>query len=135
VLINSNKILTIKSDKSELKKVEQFLSALFDEYNLPKDNYNRTLLCVSEAVINSIEHGNRNDRGKKVIIEVECRLNQINVRINDEGEGFDFSEIEDPTIKANIRKESGRGIFIIKSLSDSLKFNKKGNSIQLKIDC
>jgi len=134
-MLRAPKILVIKSDKSELKKVEIFLSDVFSEFHLTRNYFNKTLLCVSEAVINSIEHGNRFDRKKLVTIKIECSKNELHVEINDEGEGFDLKVVDDPTKKENIIKESGRGIHIIKSLSDSLKYNKKGNSIQLKIEC
>lgn len=129
------KILVIKSDKTELRKVENFLSEIFNEYDLTQKNYNKALLCVSEAVINSIEHGNQYDTKKRVTIEINCNLGEINVGIIDEGDGFNFEEIRDPTKKENITNESGRGIHIIKSLSDSLKYNDKGNCVQLKIEC
>ena len=135
MLPNSNKILVIKSDKSELKKVEIFLRKLFKESNFEERNYNRLWLCVSEAVVNSIEHGNQNNKDKKVTIEVDCNSNRIYVKVKDEGKGFNIETIDDPTNKTNILKESGRGIHIIRSLSDSIKYNRKGNSVQLKIEC
>jgi len=134
-MLRAPKILVIKSDKTELKKVDLFLSEVFKEFHLTRNNFNKTLLCISEAVINSIEHGNHYDRKKLVTIQLECSKNELHVEINDEGEGFDFKMIEDPTKEVNITKESGRGIHIIRSLSDSIKYNKKGNRVQLKIEC
>ena len=135
MLTGTNKKLVIYSDKSELTKVEKFISDIFDENNLKYTNYNRVLLCVSEAVINSIEHGNRNDKKKRVTIEAECYSHRILVKIKDEGNGFNIEMVDDPTSSYNVKKESGRGIHIIRSLSDSLKYNTKGNSVQLKIKC
>jgi serine/threonine-protein kinase RsbW len=134
-VLNATKILVIKSDKSELKKVEKFVTDVFREFNLTRNNFNKTLLCISEAVINSIEHGNQFDRKKSVTIQMECNKDELHVEIYDEGEGFDLSNVENPTKRENIKRESGRGIYIIKSLSDSLQYNKKGNSVQLKIEC
>ena len=130
-----NKILVINSSKSELRKVEKFLHDIFEEHCLNKIHFNRVLLCVSEAVINSIEHGNKNSRSKSVTVEVKCELDNINVKVKDEGSGFDLKEVENPTLKNNVKKESGRGIHIIRALSDSLKYNQAGNSVQLKIEC
>ncbi len=135
MLSSSNNILVIKSDKSELKKVEIFLRKLFEENSFSEKNFNRVWLCVSEAVINSIEHGNKNNKLKKVTIEVDCSSNRVSIKIKDEGKGFDIEMLEDPTDDSNILKESGRGIHIIRSLSDSLTYNRKGNSVQLKIEC
>lgn len=134
-MLKTPKILVIRSDKSELKNVENFLAEVFKEFNLSLDNFNKTLLCISEAVINSIEHGNQFDRRKSVTIQMDYVRNELHIEINDEGEGFDLNRIKDPTKEENIKDESGRGIHIIKSLSQSLRYNKKGNKLQLKIDC
>jgi serine/threonine-protein kinase RsbW len=128
-------ILVIYSDKSELEKVSAFLTEIFTENHLSFSSFNKVLLCVSEAVINSIEHGNQNDRNKLVTIKITCEPSLIHVQIQDEGKGFNFSNIENPILTKNLKKESGRGIYIIKSLSDSLIYNEKGNEIQLKIEC
>lgn len=127
--------MVINSHKSELRKVEKFIDAIFKENSLNRVHFNRVILCVSEAVINSIEHGNKNDTNKTVTIEVNCDLENIDVKIEDEGSGFDLKEVENPTTKNNVKKESGRGIYIIRTLSDNLKYNQSGNSVQLKIDC
>ncbi len=129
------KILVIKSDKSELKKVESFLKDIFKEYNVNQINFNKIYLCVSEAVINSIKHGNKKDNSKNVTIEAAFSENEIIVHVEDEGEGFDMEKINEPTSKENIRSESGRGIFIIKNLSKNMEYNEKGNRIQFKIEC
>ncbi len=129
------KILVIKSDVSELKNVEFFLKNVLDEFNLTQKYFNKIYLCISEAVINSIKHGNKNDLNKSVSIGINCNKNLINVDIEDEGEGFDFKNVEDPTLKSNLKKESGRGILLIKNMCDTLEYNQKGNRLQIKINC
>ena len=129
------KLLVIKSEISELKKVENFIIEIFKEYDLKKKYFNKIYVCVSEAVVNSIKHGNKNDENKTVSIGIDCDLKEINVLIEDEGEGFDIKKVKDPTLRENIKNESGRGIFIIKNLSDKLEYNEKGNRIQFKIEC
>jgi serine/threonine-protein kinase RsbW len=129
------KILVIKSDVEELKKVESFLIDIFNECNLERKYFNKIYLCISEAVVNSIKHGNKNDLNKNVYIEVDCKMPEVDIQIEDEGDGFDINEINDPTNKENIKNESGRGIFIIRKLSDKMEFNERGNRIQLKIEC
>ena len=88
MLTGTNKILVINSDKSELRKVEGFIKEIFEQNKLDKSYYNRVLLCISEAVINSIEHGNQYDFNKSVTIEVRCNINHIFIRVQDEGKGF-----------------------------------------------
>ena len=132
---NLPKILKINSDISELSRVEVFVKELFREHSIPKRYFNKVLLCVSEGVINSIEHGNQNDDKKKVSIFANCGGEGIVVEIKDEGRGFDMHSIHDPTNEKNIKKESGRGIHIIKSLSEKFEYNKEEKSIQFKINC
>jgi serine/threonine-protein kinase RsbW len=127
-------ILTIESDKKELIKVEAFLRNIFENKHLPEESFNKVLLCISEAVINSIEHGNRNTEGKKVCVAVVCEKNDLVVEVTDEGEGFDYERIPDPTAVENIRKERGRGIFLIRSVCNNLKFKDKGNCVEFKIE-
>lgn len=134
-MTESPDILVIKSDKNELKRTEEFLLSFFRKKNLPEEHFNRVFLCLSEAVMNSIQHGNRNDKKKQVSILADCKKEFITIEISDEGDGFDYNNIENPTIKQNIKKESGRGIHIIKSLSNGLEFKEKGKCIQFKIEC
>jgi serine/threonine-protein kinase RsbW len=129
------KILDIKSDISELRKVERFLTEIFREFNLTEKYFNNTYLCISEAVVNSIKHGNKNDINKNISIVVNCNLTELNVLVEDEGNGFDLSVIPDPTCEKNLKNESGRGIFIIKALTSKIEYNEKGNRIQFKINC
>ena len=130
---NPSKILEIKSDISELKRVELFVNELFDEYNIPIKYFNSVYLCISEAVINSIIHGNKNDVNKQVYMTASFNGKVLNVKIEDEGEGFILKNVKDPIEYCNIKNETGRGIHIIKTLSDIIKYNKKGNSIYFKI--
>ena len=130
---NPPKILVIKSDTSELNNVEVFVKELFTENNIPRKYFNKVFLCVSEGVVNSIEHGNKNDCNKEVCIFADCESETISVEIKDEGDGFNLEEVADPTSPENIRKESGRGLHIISALSEQIEYNK--NSIQFKIEC
>ncbi len=128
-------ILVINSELSEIQKVESFLKDKFAECDLPAKYFNKVLLCVSEAVTNAIRHGNKHNVYKKVKITVWCTDKDVQIQVEDEGEGFDIVKVEDPTLKENIRKESGRGIYIIKKLSDTLEYNKKGNKVKFKLIC
>lgn len=135
MIIRPPKILVINSDVIELIKVETFLTNIFKEYNLEKKYFNKVYLCISEAVVNSIKHGNKNDRNKNISIEVSYKRPEINIMIEDEGNGFDLNKISDPTSENNIKNESGRGIFIIRTLTNQIEYNEKGNRIQFKIEC
>lgn len=129
------KILVIKSDIAELKKVEDFIINIFNENNLELKYFNKIYLCVSEAVLNSIKHGNKNDLKKNVVIKIDFNTEQFKIQVEDEGDGFDLNKIKDPTKRRNLKNEEGRGIFIITKLSEQIEYNKKGNHVQFNIDC
>ena len=126
-------ILNIYSNTENLQKVDLFLRGLLNEFVLPENLYNRFYLCVSEAVVNAIEHGNKSDKSKLVTIEAVLEDDFAKIKISDEGQGFDTTFLKDPTCTENIRKESGRGLFIIKNYTDDLQFKDKGNIIEFKI--
>ena len=90
------------------------------------------MLCVSEAIINSIQHGNKRDFDKNVVIKVNAETECINIQIKDQGDGFDLKRISDPTKIENIKKESGRGLLIMRALCDSVEYKDGGNCICLK---
>jgi len=128
-------ILHISSETSEIKKVETVLKNFFIEHNLAEKYFNKVFLCISEAVTDSIEHGNKKDRNKKVTILLWMLKNKLFVEIKDEGDGFNYENLESPIEKNNLKKETGRGIFIIKNMVDNLSFNDCGNTLQLEIKC
>lgn len=135
MISNPPKILVIKSNKSELAIVKVFVNELFVNNKISIKYFNKVFLCISEAVVNSIEHGNKNDSNKKISIFTDCESESVYVEIKDEGEGFNLEKIEDPTCIENIKKETGRGLHIIKSLSEQIEYNWEKKSIQFKIEC
>ncbi|NOY95948.1 MAG: ATP-binding protein [Chlorobi bacterium] len=129
---NKRKI-KIYSDTKYLPEVEKFINEIFEEFKVPHELYNKYYLCISEAVINSIEHGNRYDINKAVIIRFVLKKKYLKFIISDEGNGFDINNTYDPTTKENIKKEKGRGLYIIKSLVEGIRFKKNGRIIELKL--
>ncbi|QIA06533.1 ATP-binding protein [Draconibacterium halophilum] len=128
-------ILVIKSISTEINNVEKFVKAIFNYHNIPKSCFNPVFLCISEAMTNSIVHGNKEDHQKTVELNIDCKSHLIQVRVTDEGEGFDIEKVPDPTHTDNLLKETGRGLHIIKSIAQNVKFNSKGNSLSFEISC
>jgi serine/threonine-protein kinase RsbW len=126
----------IESDRSEILKIEKLLSKLNEEFDLEMEKFVNFQIAVSEALINAIVHGNQEDKNKKVFCDLQYAGKQMKVKIRDEGEGFDFNKVPDPTSDENILKEHGRGIFIIRSLVDDCKCiaSDKGTEIILTVN-
>jgi serine/threonine-protein kinase RsbW len=112
--------LIIPSDLEQLEKVHEFIYSICQENQISDDDEFKINLAVSEAVSNSIIHGNRNEYEKNVEINFKLMDNEITISISDEGEGFDIESAPDPTTEENLLKESGRGIFLIKKYMHSV---------------
>lgn len=124
--------LQLASKIESISLLENFIDQLNEKYNFSDEVYANVLTCLSEAVINSIVHGNSEEPEKKVYINLEVIDNKRLVfNVSDEGNGFDFNNIPDPTSPENIENLSGRGVFIIKKLADQCIFNSKGNEVEL----
>ena len=74
------------------------------------------------------------DASKQVCLEAWEENNKFHVSIEDEGQGFDYNHIPDPTLPDNILKDAGRGLYIMKTLSDELIFEKNGAKVTLIFD-
>jgi serine/threonine-protein kinase RsbW len=92
-------------------------------------------LCValSESLANAIVCGNQEDLSKWVEVRAELRTDTIVVQVTDEGDGFDPATVKDPTGPDDLEEPCGRGLFLIRSLVDEVRFNPKGNSICLTL--
>ena len=86
---------------------------------------------LAEALSNAMLYGNASDPEKRVRVEVTIRVEEVAVRVTDQGVGFDPTTVPDPTLPDNISKSGGRGIFLMKSLMDEVRFNEQGNSVTL----
>jgi len=121
----------IFSDPELMPEVEQFVLDVAEEVGLNENKFNNIALAVAEAISNSIKHGNKNDKNKKVFIKIEVKNDQMIVTLKDEGTGFDPNTVPDPTRPENILKESGRGVHIMRSLLDDLRYNFTPNGTEI----
>lgn len=113
----------LKTDRDEIKRVEEILKRINKVLCFPEDKFVNLLIAVSEALVNAIVHGNQLDTLKKVFLNITYNDSFITVRVQDQGSGFDTSQIPDPTLDENLLSEHGRGLFIIKSLVDKYTLN------------
>ncbi|MCX6250305.1 MAG: ATP-binding protein [Bacteroidetes bacterium] len=124
--------LIISSTMNEMTKVILFVEEICDTYHLNETYYGNILVSIEEAVRNAILHGNKNDTRKNVTIASEWIRNGLKFTVEDEGEGFDFDSVPDPLdISGNADKRRGTGIFLIKTLSDQVRYNAKGNAVEI----
>lgn len=126
------KNLTFPSTSDSLHLVEALIDEISAEMHLDEDYYGNILIAVTEAVNNAINHGNKQDPNKTVsFVFTENDDHSISFKIADQGSGFDFENIPDPTAPENIEKVNGRGVFLMKQLSDGVSFEDNGRVVEL----
>lgn len=126
------KELRIPSEVENLRMVEKAIDELSMELDLSDEVYGNVLVATMEATNNAIVHGNQADPGKLVNIAIKLDSHELEVLVEDQGPGFDFSSVPDPTAPENIEKINGRGIFLMERLTDELVYMEEGRKVVLK---
>lgn len=125
------KKIIIESKLENICAVEKLIDEVSEEIKISSDIYGKVLIATIEAVNNCIVHGNKLNPEKKVFINLFIENRVLHIIIEDEGPGFDFNKVPDPTTPENIENISGRGVFLMKKLADNLIFNDKGTQVEL----
>jgi len=89
-------------------------------------------LCLEEALVNAIRHGNGYDSAKSVQVVSQISVNRCRIEITDEGEGFDPGEVPDPTDEDHLDLPSGRGVHLIRSFMSTVHYNASGNTVTME---
>ncbi len=126
--------LVFNSDTKNINLVEKLIDELSNQYNLHNDIYGKLLLGVVEGVNNAIVHGNKLDKDKNVTIYYCVEENKVLFTIIDEGTGFDYTNIPDPTKPENLEKTHGRGIFLMHHLADEIEFDNNGSTVKMQFN-
>ena len=126
-----NREIEIFSKVENICTIEKLIDEVSEELKISSDLYGKILISSIEGINNSIVHGNKNDERKKVRFSIQKIKNKIKIFIEDQGRGFDFNNVPDPTKPENIENISGRGIFLMKKLADEIYFHNNGSKIEL----
>lgn len=121
----------IPSIKENVSVVESFIENVGEKIRIEETIYGNVLVSVTEAVNNAIVHGNKEDKNKKVRLALKQNKKSVRFIVEDEGMGFDHNTLPDPTNPKNLEKVKGRGIFLIKSLSDKTTFKQGGRVVEM----
>jgi len=126
-----NYSIKIASIRENVRVAENFIESAKNKYNIADDMYGNVMVAVIESVSNAIIHGNKQDESKKVDLVLQVDEKEICIEVTDEGNGYDYGNIPDPTLPENLEKPGGRGVFLMKSLCDKVNFYENGRKIQL----
>lgn len=122
-------LITVPSDIKYIKKVSSKILEKVSSYCKDSDILFDIKLCVEEAVRNAMVHGNLSDKRKKVSALLRVDHGKAFIEITDEGRGFDHKKVPDPTEADNMLRNSGRGVYLIKNLMDSVEYKGSGNKL------
>ena len=117
----------------EIRRVEKFLEEVNKQTRLDDGTFHRLFVSATEAVNNAILHGNKSDPAKKVCVRCVVNKDSIMVSVSDEGGGFDPASVPNPLDEQNLLKESGRGIFLIRSMMDRVDFHPTGTGTTVEM--
>ena len=123
--------ISIPSLIENIQIIESFIDNAKEDFEINDDLYGNIMISVTECISNAIVHGNQSDSSKMVHLELQLEPGLLRCSIEDEGNGFDFNQLPDPTDPENLEKTGGRGIFLMKHLSDEVKFEDGGKKIVL----
>ena len=124
--------LILDSSSESIHIVEKLIDTICSTYKVNEDNYGNILVAITEALNNAIYHGNKSDPGKKIEIAFKSDPNKMTFSIRDEGKGFDYDHLPDPTDPKNLEKPTGRGVFLMHRLADKVEFSEKGRCVALE---
>ncbi len=114
----------MESTLESVNKAEEMADQMAARAGLDEDTRGGFSMAVREGMINAILHGNQYDPAKRVNLTFERNQQELIVTITDEGKGFIPEEVPDPLAPENLLKQSGRGIFLMRTFMDEVRFRK-----------
>lgn len=123
--------LSFKSKPENIAIVERLIDEICEKHRVIEEHYGDILIAMTEGVNNAIVHGNKLDIRKNVSVEYETRKKDLFFRITDEGPGFDYDNLPDPTAPENLERPNGRGVFLMRNLADECTFEDDGRVVEI----
>jgi serine/threonine-protein kinase RsbW len=131
MVLAENQKIRITSKAENIILVERMIEDVCDLFNISEDFYGNILVAVTEAVNNAIYHGNQANPTKNIDISFKSANDYVSFIIKDEGSGFSYDTLPDPTNPENIEKPNGRGVFLMRNLADKVSFEDNGSKVIL----
>lgn len=131
-MTTADKVYTFSSSTENIRIVENLVEELVQEFKISEEFYGNILIALTEAVNNAIVHGNKLNPELQVKVVCKAEDKKLIFTIEDEGPGFDYDNLPDPTAPENIEKPNGRGVFLMRNLADDCEFHEDGKIVQLE---
>jgi serine/threonine-protein kinase RsbW len=131
---NNLTVLKMRSNAQSINQVTDLVAQVSEKLRLTPDTFGNVLVSLTEAVNNAIIHGNKQDESKYVEVMMQQKADKLSVTVKDQGKGFDYSSVADPTEAANLCRCGGRGVFLMRQLSQNCKFSENGRVVNMEFD-
>lgn len=126
--------MTLSSRFENIEMAQHLCGKLLEGRDVPDETRHWILMALREALANAIKHGNLQNVAKRVDLEMEVVGDTLQIRIRDEGPGFDPQSVADPLAPENRLKTSGRGIFYMKTFMDDVRFRRsEGGGMEITL--
>ncbi len=131
MVLAENQKIRIASRAENIILVERMIEDVCDLFNISEDYYGNILVAITEAVNNAIYHGNQANPKKNIDIFFKSFPDHVSFIVKDEGTGFSYDTLPDPTNPENIENPNGRGVFLMRNLADKVSFEDNGSKVVL----
>lgn len=131
MVLAENQKIRIASRAENIILVERMIEDVCDLFNINEDYYGNILVAITEAVNNAIYHGNQANPKKNIDIFFKSFPDHVSFIVKDEGQGFNYDNLPDPTNPENIENPNGRGVFLMRNLADKVSFEDNGSKVIL----
>ena len=119
------------SDLSEARRVQEEIEAALQSARYGDRDIFSIKLALEEALVNAIKHGNQMDPDKRVTVSYTVAADRFDIRIADEGPGFNPADVPDPTAPENLERPCGRGLLLIRNFMNAVEYHGKGNVVTM----
>ena len=116
--------VNLESTLDSVDVAEEMVKNFAIEAGYPEDEVHQIGMAIRESVINAVVHGNCYSSQKKVSVAVEAKDEQLIIRVQDQGAGFEVDDVPDPLADENLLRKSGRGLFLIRAFMDGVEMRR-----------
>ena len=125
--------LSIPSSSDQLEVIDSVVEAMAAEMGFDKDALADLGICVTEAVMNAIEHAHRDRPELTIDLTIECFSDRMRIVVRDHGAGFDEEAVPDPTIPENVLNLGGRGLLLMRAMMDEVKVQSYNDGTEISM--
>jgi serine/threonine-protein kinase RsbW len=123
--------VVISSDASEARRIQDDIETALKECQFEEREIFSIKLALEEALVNAIKHGNQMDRSKNVHISYSVSTERFEIKIADEGKGFDPEDVPDPMAPENLERPCGRGLLLMRHYMTEVVYHPPGNRLSM----